>query len=966
MLHRFKPYAHVLLFIAITMSTSFVKSQHVYYKHFTTSNGLPSNTIYSIIEDKNGFIWVSTDQGVSRFDGIKFKNFSTADGLPDNDVINIVEDSTGRIWFMHFAAEPAYWYKGKIYNSNNDSFLNLLKKNRQYNRIKYAISILSNTLYFGLNSKHGNKFVNMEDKREVVLENYPADEGLSPFYFYFQGTETIVIDPTSVAIIKNKKLQLISSHYRVLFSTYNPRTNRIGIYNYLNKSGGYIDPSLKRTVILPKKDVIYYNHDQNRKNYFLLKDKIVIESSEYSNGIKELQLDFSQNISRMIVAKSGAIWLISNFKGLYYIPPSYNALIPGTENILSISLLHTPEALYIGTNGSGMIKKNTNSIFENLNFIRNTQESHRIRGMVKQGEYLFLGTDFGVMQFHRKTKQFNRLLNNSVKDIELGYGKEILVATASGVFQINGQKTKSIYASRTTSVCRIDKNTIWIGRLDGLVEIKQNLDSFYSKKVNSQCELDNSFIRDISIDQLGNTWIATNQNGIYFYDQRKYYSMNNIIKKDWIKQSARKIYIDSQNNIWIATALGLIQIVYKIKNKIPEFSATLLNHTYGLPDNDIHDILRSGNKIILATSSGCYEYQPHYLNPFQSKTIIHEILVNGIPFSPNSLILKHTENNIIVNFDASFIQANAVQYNFRYRVLGLTDNWTEIHTNQIPLLGLPPGNYELQIYAYSLEDENGLVTHMNFTIKSAWYTRWWFITIVSLALLAILFWLLNKERKRLKTEGMLKNMELKVLRGQMNPHFIFNSLTSIQQNLVSKDFESSSKYISRFAKLLRNNLHFSALEHITLKEEIDFLENYLSLEIFRFHNLFTFNIQVLNVGSREDIKLPAFMVQPLIENSIKHGFKFKKSGGEISIVFEQLNTQLLKVTVSNNGVSLPADFRIGSHFKKSGSVALAIIAQRIELLKQKTRIKELSFNIMNAENGMGTISTLILPITEEE
>ena len=90
---------------------------------FSTQNGLPSNKIYAVIEDKEGFIWCATDRGVTRYDGVSFTNFTTLDGLHDNDILNLVEDGKGRIWFISFAREPTYFYKGKIYHSGNDSFL---------------------------------------------------------------------------------------------------------------------------------------------------------------------------------------------------------------------------------------------------------------------------------------------------------------------------------------------------------------------------------------------------------------------------------------------------------------------------------------------------------------------------------------------------------------------------------------------------------------------------------------------------------------------------------------------------------------------------------------------------------------------------------------------------------------------------------------------------------------------------
>ena len=106
----------LLFFILIQISNLY--SQDPLLRHYTRKEGLPSSTLYQLIQDKVGFIWFGTKAGVTRFDGKRFQNFTVSDGLSDNDILVVRTDSKGRIWFLGFNGTVSYWFKGKIYNGS--------------------------------------------------------------------------------------------------------------------------------------------------------------------------------------------------------------------------------------------------------------------------------------------------------------------------------------------------------------------------------------------------------------------------------------------------------------------------------------------------------------------------------------------------------------------------------------------------------------------------------------------------------------------------------------------------------------------------------------------------------------------------------------------------------------------------------------------------------------------------------
>ena len=106
-------------------------AQEFNYVHYDTKDGLAGSTVYSMCQDKDGFMWFATENGLSRYDGTYFKNFSVKEGLPDNEVLKVFADSKGRVWIGTFSKELCYYFKGKIYNYENDSLINKIKSDRR-------------------------------------------------------------------------------------------------------------------------------------------------------------------------------------------------------------------------------------------------------------------------------------------------------------------------------------------------------------------------------------------------------------------------------------------------------------------------------------------------------------------------------------------------------------------------------------------------------------------------------------------------------------------------------------------------------------------------------------------------------------------------------------------------------------------------------------------------------------------
>ncbi|MBN2777069.1 MAG: tetratricopeptide repeat protein [Bacteroidales bacterium] len=229
------------------------------------------------------------------------------------------------------------------------------------------------------------------------------------------------------------------------------------------------------------------------------------------------------------------------------------------------------------------------------------------------------------------------------------------------------------------------------------------------------------------------------------------------------------------------------------------------------------------------------------------------------------------------------------------------------------------------------------------------------IILSSLVFISVLIFVAMRSRQ-LKLVLKNRNMEIKqtLLQKQMDPHFLFNVLTSIQSFVESEDSERASKYLSKFSRLTRNVLNSSVHDRIKLSDEIDLLNNYLSLEQMKSNIAFDFKIEVVQNADIDDIEIPPMMIQPFVENAVKHGVKGIKNA-EIIVKF-QVSDDYVECSVLDNGCGIDKNYNADDGHK---SLALSIIAERALILKKKWN-RELKINFKNVD--VGTKVDIVLPI----
>ncbi|MEE9349026.1 MAG: histidine kinase, partial [Flavobacteriaceae bacterium] len=194
-----------------------------------------------------------------------------------------------------------------------------------------------------------------------------------------------------------------------------------------------------------------------------------------------------------------------------------------------------------------------------------------------------------------------------------------------------------------------------------------------------------------------------------------------------------------------------------------------------------------------------------------------------------------------------------------------------------------------------------------------------------------------------------------VLQLQMNPHFIFNSLTAIQNSVLKKDNLKSAELIATFSKLIRQNLDYSNRKTISLTEEIDMLSNYIETQQFRFDNLFTYDIILDPKIKSDDVRIPPMLIQPFIENAIEHGLKHKEKGGKIVVKIKK-NNKGIRISIEDNGIGFESSKKYTISNKDGKIHAIDIFKDRLKIRKKQ---EEKSFALSNLTQNDKVIGTKV-------
>jgi len=961
---------------------------------FTPYLGSESGRIIDIEQDDYGYIWLAGTKGLFRFSGNKTKHYVndwTPGALPSSKVYCLEKDVMGRLWI---GTENGLCY----YDYKNDAFIQVLDKvgttnNSEEHYIRSVFADGDSLLWVDTQSGY---LLKLDLVKLSILAKYKHPSTDQPYYHYnivyrvsdktillgSRGQGPFILDestktfkrlPTSIdKDIPGKKRDHDAAwvHQDVQGNIWIGSTDGIYIFekkkNYLHlfyktSSWAMTEDHSGDLWFATSSGICRYNSATGRMIKYLPNE----EDKGSLKGTYILDI-FEDNYNQIWIAtRNGVSVLKPENKGVKYL-----FHIPGIDNTPASSSITTLAhgsngTVWIGTSNHGI--DNYNPLNQDIkNFNKDNTDglpANNIRALATAaGDKvycgLWAGVGFGVLNpktrsfklfsyDSKTTKQdwYNDLIFDKNGNLYLGFWG----ADGLTLFDTHNERfSKSLknkfqlaYKSRLTTCLEWDANgNLWMGTtISGLhlyLPQKDTSICFFSE-VNPDIGIDEKKINCLAKDPSGNIWIGANS--LYFASAEGQNVSKMDLNKDYLPLEIFGLLAENNNSIWLMTDRGLL-LYNKTNQSITNYSSTVV---LNFAEDNACGIKLPDRKLMFGAKNGLaiLDLKTVELNNQTPDVFLSSLSVFDKVKIPNVETAKNIHLNYKENFFTIQVASNEWGKNkkflYFYKLEGFNKNWISLPTeSNAHFTNVPAGTYSFRI---KIEDKQGNkypnVAACNIEIAPPFWMTWWFVLLM---ILTISMGLYIAIRARINTVNLaLQNSELdqKLLRLQMNPHFIFNSLFAIQSYIYSNQTHLAGDYLSDFAHLIRLILDNSRNETIHLQTEIETIELYLKLQKLRLDEKFDYSIEVDPELLEGDYEIPPMLAQPFLENAVEHGMRNLKRKGEIIVKYQLLN-KMIRFSVTDNGIGLSGSKKHKENSEhEHESLAIEICKNRLELLRKK-------------------------------
>ncbi|SNR15170.1 sensor histidine kinase [Tenacibaculum jejuense] len=908
----------ILLLFLINISTA-IQAQHPVFTKLSEKDGLPDVEFYDVLEDRKGFIWLAADKGLFRYDGKEFKNYSHPDkrGL---SVFGLKLDKEGRVWCNNISGQFFYIENDtlQLFIDIKDQLKNELTSFYFYKE-NLVIHHFREVMIVDLKSKKQIKRIRDNDK---TIFTFIANDSL---FYTIENKKYVTTTGESFALNQVYK-NLHTDLYNVSWKLFSFKDKRIFLAREDISKRGKIKGN---TMVEEKKDNLIQIQLPNTMtdipliNYYRYENLIWFATENgvfvcsYDNYKFTIRDHFfkGEKISKIIKDKNNNYWFTTLNNGIYIIPNIHLKEFKIDANNINVTAISkiAKDKIIFGTS------EGTLEVFD-------TNTSERIRLEHNKKEKVFAITPVNKDKAVISLKGFTLLLDlkdfthenissklfPGVKDFSVVAENKLLLACYNSALEVsfNHPKNKVIQLgnkrSYTAHYSSFNERR-YIGYVDGIRAYDENLNEI--KILNESKEI---FTTDITETKDGTVWLSTFKKGIFGVRGDSIY-INYNTNNGLLSNLTSKVEGDG-DNLWIATNNGIQ--VFNTKTK--KFKN--LTRQDGINTYNISGIIPFKNKLFFSSNRGVFQVdkekvfkEKENLSFYFTKVLVNDTIVK----LKKHYKFNHNENKLEFNFhNNGFLSQENVQYAYKLSKGKEENKWNILDKNisQVTFNNLAPGSYIFDLKATALDDTNHeFLKTVRFTIALPFYKEWWFIFSIFVLFVSILWYRFYKrlenikrkqevalEKERLQKE--LVSTKLETLRSQMNPHFTFNALNSIQNLILKNDKQEAYNYLTKFSTLIRENLHLSTQDFVVFEQELSLINRYLELEKLRFKDSFVYHIIVgENV---EEIKIPTMIIQPYVENAIKHGLLHKKSGVKKIRIEFSLEEGVLVSKIIDNGIGI--------------------------------------------------------------
>jgi ligand-binding sensor domain-containing protein len=885
--------------------------------------------------DKDGFLWFGTETGLSRYDGSHFRNFYTSDGLPDNEIIKLFVDSRNRVWIVPFKNSLCYYQNGKIHNQQNDSLLRRLT--------------IHSDVYSVTEDVHGNIIIAELRGIEMIspngkvtaIETYDHE----PFILVQAGLNEKGEGQFILSLTPGSPLVTIRQDALV-------KTGSVEAQGENNYTSTYLGPDL---MIYEDRDSLAFLYKGETHSLKMPAPKGFLHisriddssitlnaySSTYLYNTRQRKIVDSflpgQMVSGVLEDPDGELWFSTLGGGIHRLVTRdvvRYTFHDGNTPFPVYAVRRTGHTLYAGTDRFYLWALQDGEKKFHSWKIDDRYSRGRITALEDlDGKEIIAGTDAGIFGIRVPGGQ-PRLLwhRGSVKALQLLSDSVMLECSGTNVRRMrlrNGSLVDTIWPARSTCGC-LQGGRCYIGTLTGLYSVIPGDRSRPEHLLTDR-------ISAIAAAPDGGLWVGTYGEGLVLLKNGR--TARRFTVEDGLTSNICKCLYTSGHSLWVGTDKGLNKMVPADSG----YTITPFTAADGLGSELINAVYVSGGKVYAGTSDGLTmfpEDRVHRKSEYRLRITGLRISGNSWPLDTAHFRLPYKDNDLQVEY-AGIVYPGSGTIRYRYRLLGIDDRWGTTDQNFLHYPSLPPGDYELQILAVDPSGAIGGALQLPFSINPPWW-EWISVRLLFLLVTGGLIRLVfqrrvraieRKEAEKTWTVARMAELEQMALRSRMNPHFIFNSLNSIQLFVMEKDIRGANEYITHFSRLIRQTLDISARPEIAIQEEVEYLSTYLELEKKRFEDAFDYNIFVDAGIDRREQKIPPMILQPYVENAILHGIAHREDRqGHIQVKIRS-DEKYLICTIEDNGVGRERAAQYKSNAPSPyPSRAMEMTARRIEIL----------------------------------
>jgi hypothetical protein len=951
-------------------------------RHYTSDDGLSSNTVYDIEQDHRGFVWFATSAGVCRFDGNAFVRLTLEDGLSDNEVLKIRKDSQNRLWLLGFNASVSVIEGDIVHNGFSHPLLK-----------KLAANFFYISMYEG---PDGSVYISNKRTMHARIRFPLTIDSLNP-------ESEIIFSTTKGLVDRMGKLDflLAESNEKIDLSAREKPVRSWCAYKdsllFVNTEYGVIqiDKNHQATILDIPKEYLKSNLEMYCDNdlglWLTAYNSGVAYFPRNANGYTYYKTFFrTENVTSVFRDNERNVWFSTHGNGVFMMPGNFGSVISYTtadglaESEAYSILVDSSERIWMGQK-NGVVEVIDGNKIHQFQLHEDMNSMARIMALTETSMGVFAGADAGL--FLLKLDSLGALFNHryafsflsrnnaiskiaAIKDLELSTANALYIVSIEGTHKLDlvpDFKAETVISEislprkRYYAVCPVDSSSFWFSDSEGLSIFRNGKIISYagnhpllSKRIVELVRFEKLLLASVE----GYGLVVLKPDGSAF---------NLATQQGLLSNHCGRVFV-KEEIAYVCTNKGISVLSISDDSLIVSGKITTAD---GLLSNQVNDVFVRGRKLYAASQRGVSVLKID--KQFGLSANKPSIFLMSVTWQGEDILnrkdpaLGFGKGNLRFQFISPlFSIPEGVSYQYRLN----DQDWIDIPSNTFEFNSLQPGNYTFMARARHLDSPWSEHVSYSFAVPQPFYSAWWFYMSLLLVISGITALIYYRYAMRLKSEQLIKfeydqqinRLQNQSLQAMMNPHFIFNSLSAIQQLISSGQTSEARNYLSRFARLLRMNLQTIREDFIPLREELERIHLYLETEKLRLGDKLDYKIEVDDTISPDDELIPSMIIQPFVENSIWHGIMPREIGGRVSIRMKA-DVESITIEIDDNGIGIEASARKNKEMPGHTPIGILLTRQRLEFLQNKSG-KRVTLTVRDKAGipEQGTLVTIILPL----